>query len=147
MRRTILKIILIVGLPLGTYCLFYGAGLIMNMFGFISLKMPTVVRGFLGTIITVFGAGVICLITWGLWCLAENILGHLEDSYKAYKYRRDERRLQRNMDRLSVHDSPIPSGPPPMPVEVELPFDEDRAYRERVGINDRNRGRGGNIIG
>ena len=151
MRRSILKIFLIVGLPLGIYYLFYGVGLIMNMFGIMGLKMPIVIKGFLGTVITVFGAGLGCLIAVGLWCLAENILESLEGYYKAYKYRRDERRTQRRMDRLSIHDSPLPAvDRQEMPIEVELPFDEDRAYRQRIGVDeedpDRNREGGGGRI-
>ena len=147
MKRSILKILLIIGLPLGGYYLLYGIGLITQMIGlFTTLKAPTVVNGFFGMLLIIMSVLVTGALTWGLWCLAENILGNLEDHYKAFKYRREERRLQGRVDSLSSHDSPIPRPP----VEVELPFDEDEAYRERIGISEQNRGPGGpggNIIG
>ena len=148
MKRSILKILLIIGLPLGGYYLLYGIGLITQMIGlFTTLKAPTVVNGFFGMLLIIMSVLVTGALTWGLWCLAENMLGNLEDHYKAFKYRREYRRDERRISRLSTHDSPLPPPPREEPVEVELPFDEDEAYRERVGINERNRGPGGNIIG
>lgn len=66
MKRNILKLLLIFGVPLGGYYLLYGAGVLVNMFApFIDISpdLPIWIDGFLGIVAVLFcGLMVLSLI-------------------------------------------------------------------------------------
>lgn len=117
--RTIVKILLIPGLPLGIYYFFYGAGLLFqfvdkNIINIDVGEAPLVVEGFLFTVMICFSALIIGIVLWGMWCLAEKVLEPFDEYFT-------RRRLLATI--ASEEDA-------------RLHADEDRAYRQRIGVEE-----------
>jgi hypothetical protein len=94
MKRTILKIILVPGLPIGTYYFFYGLGMLAKIIGFNAKSPHITLEGLCLFIAVVFIGGITALIIWGLWNLAEKVLEFFELEISL----RRRRRLQREPD-------------------------------------------------
>lgn len=113
--RTIIKVILIPGLPLGIYYFFYGAGLLVKYLPIeLDPEMPIVVEGFLGIIGFLFCGLVVGLVLWGMWNLVEKVLEPFDEYFK-------HRRL---LSTLSAEE------------DARLAADEDQQYRQRIGVEE-----------
>ena len=145
-KRNVIRVFLAFILPIvilfGGYYTTYYYGLLTNHIlkvttGHIFKYIPLI--GFLGLLVTGLSLFFLAVITRVLWLWAGSIMDCVERKKAKFERERERREQQERLDRFSSQDSPVPvprtfpGGEALRHNEPEV-LDEDRAYRERIGV-------------